>query len=155
MRDRTLSKKNTITGHWQTQALRPKQLVNIQRVQGLAQALFPPDSFLPTPSSTHIRQRWFNLKNMARRFQTAVDHLSEKEAGREKGWEEVCGAHLAHSHQAQKRGQALRWVQGARPRAGSAGARQAQACRHTTAFSPAAPPCSSPPLRVLTLPFGG
>lgn len=52
----------------------------------------PPDSFLSTPSSTHIRQRWLlkNLKNnMARLFQTAVDHLSEKEAGREKRWEKV------------------------------------------------------------------
>ena len=96
-------------------ARRPEQLVNIKRFQGLAQAIFPPNSFLSTPSSTHIRQRWFlkNLKNnMARLFQTAVDHRSEKEAGREKGWEKVCGAHLAHVYQAQKRGQAPCWVQG-------------------------------------------
>ena len=98
--------------------------MNIKRFQGLAQALFPPDSFLPTPSSTHIRQQWFNLKNMARRFQTAVDHLSEEEAGREKGWEEVCGARLARVHQAQKRGQALCWVQGDSTRHSTAPSRQ-------------------------------
>ena len=43
------------------------------------------------------------------------------------------------------------------PRHGQAGspvARQAQVCVHTTAFSPTALPCSSPPARVLKIPLG-
>ena len=96
-----------------SQALGPEQLMNIKRLQGLAQALFSSDSFPPMPSSTHRRQHWANLKNnTARLFQSPADCLSEKEAGRMSGSRPVGSPSFSKHAQAQKTGQALCWVQG-------------------------------------------
>ena len=96
-----------------SQALRPEQLVNIKRFQGLAQALFSSDSFPPMPSSTHRRQQWANLKNnTARLFQSPADCLSEQEAGRTGGSRPVGSPSFSKHAQAQKMRQALCWVQG-------------------------------------------